>query len=168
MAQQCAGIRGPGGYCRPYMSLNGTGASRPVSPRMTRLCRRTLPVGLKVVLPFLGLSLIAGIAASGLVGMQLASAARAQLDAESIRESDSVFARFATFAERQLTDLRTFASTSGVPAAYAGGDANALRALILPAVTNQLPDPLRASAIGMDGKEIINVKADKDHIGRAL
>ena len=150
------------------MSLNGTGGSRTVSPRMTKLGRRTLPVGLKVVLPFLGLSLIAGIAASGLVGMQLASAARAQLDAESIRESDSVSASFATFEQRQLTDLRTFASTSGVPAASAGTDADALRRLILPAVTNQLPDPLMASAIGIDGKEIISVKADKDHIGQCL
>ena len=135
---------------------------------MSKSRRRALPVGLKVVLPFLGLSLIAGIAASGLVGMQLASAARAQLDAESIREADSVSASFATFEQRQLTDLRTFASTAGVPAASAGGDANVLRGLILPAVTNQLPDPLRASAIGLDGKEIISVKADKDHIGQCL
>ena len=135
---------------------------------MSKSGRRALPVGLKVVLPFLGLSLVAGLAASGLVGMQLASAARAQLDAESIREADSVSASFATFEQRQLTDLRTFASTAGVPAASAGADADSLRRLILPAVTNQLPDPLRASAIGIDGKEIISVRADKDHIGQCL
>lgn len=129
---------------------------------------RAVPVGVKVVLPFLGLSLVAGLAASGLVGMQLASAARAQMDAESIREADSVSAIFATFEQRQLTDLRTFASTAGVPAASAGADAESLRRLILPAVTNQLPDPLRASAIGIDGKEIISVRADKDHIGQCL
>jgi putative nucleotidyltransferase with HDIG domain len=127
-----------------------------------------VPVGVKVVLPFLGLSLVAGLAASGLVGMQLASAARAQMDAESIREADSVSAIFATFEQRQLTDLRTFASTAGVPAASTGADAESLRRLILPAVTNQLPDPLRASAIGIDGKEIISVRADKDHIGQCL
>jgi putative nucleotidyltransferase with HDIG domain len=135
---------------------------------MSKSRRRAVPVGFKVVLPFLGLSLVAGIAASGLVGMQLSSAARAQLDAESIREADSVSASFATFEQRQLTDLRTLASTAGVPAAAAGANADVLRDLILPAVTNQLPDPLRASAIGMDGKEIISVKADKDHIGQCL
>jgi putative nucleotidyltransferase with HDIG domain len=135
---------------------------------LSKSSRRALPVGLKVVLPFLGLSLVAGIAASGLVGMQLASAARAQLDAESIREADSVSSSFATFEQRQLTDLRTFASTAGVPAASAGGDGDALRRLILPAVINQLPDPLRASAIGMNGKELISVRADKDHIGQCL
>jgi putative nucleotidyltransferase with HDIG domain len=139
-----------------------------VTPRVPKEGRRSLPVGLKVVLPFLGLSLVAGIAASALVGMQLASAARAQLDAESIRESDSVSASFATFEQRQLTDLRTFASTAGVPAASAGADADGLRRLILPAVTNQLPDPLTASAIGIGGKEIISVKADKNNIGQCL
>jgi len=130
--------------------------------------RRALPVGLKVVLPFLALSLLAGMAASGLVGIQLASAARAQLDAESIREADSVSTSFATFEQRQLTDLRTFASTAGVPAASAATDAEELRRLMLPAVTNQLPDPLLASAIGLNGKEIISVKADKGHIGQCL
>ena len=80
---------------------------------MSKSGRRAVPVGLKVVLPFLGLSLVAGLAASALVGMQLASAARAQMDAESIREADSVSAIFATFEQRQLTDLRTFASTAG-------------------------------------------------------
>jgi len=135
---------------------------------MSKSGRRAVPVGLKVVLPFLGLSLVAGLAASALVGMQLASAARAQMDAESIREADSVSAIFATFEQRQLTDLRPFASTAGVPAASAGADADSLRRLILPAVTNQLPDPLRASAIGIDGKEIVSVRADKDHIGQCL
>src|ERR1700737_841444 len=150
------------------MSVNGVGGSRSVTPRVPKLGRRSLPVGLKVVLPFLGLSLIAGIAASALVGIQLASAARAQLDAESIREADSVSASFATFEQRQLTDLRTFASTAGVPAASASADADSLRRLILPAVTNQLPDPLAASVIGMDGIEMVSIKADKAHIGQCL
>src|ERR1700737_832133 len=150
------------------MSVNGVGGSRSVTPRVPKLGRRSLPVGLKVVLPFLGLSLIAGIAASALVGIQLASAARAQLDAESIREADSVSASFATFEQRQLTDLRTLASTTGVPGATAAAGADPPRRTILPSVTNQLPDPLRASAIGIDGKEIISIRADKNHIGQCL
>ncbi|MFN2466412.1 MAG: HD domain-containing phosphohydrolase [Candidatus Dormibacteria bacterium] len=122
--------------------------------------RRALPVGYKVVLPFLFLSMLAGLLASALVGLQLAAAARAQLDAEAIREEDSVSSSFATYEQRQLTDLRTLAATEGVARAVKARDRAALQRLVTPVVVAQLPDPLRASVILPGGLEILSAQAD--------
>jgi putative nucleotidyltransferase with HDIG domain len=130
--------------------------------------RLSLPVGYKVILPFLCLSMIAGLVASGLVGWQLASAARAQLDAAAIREQDSVASSFATFEQRQLTDLRTLVATQGVRDAVVAQNADALRTLVAPPVIAQLPDPVRVSVVLPGGRELISVRADAAHIGDCI
>ncbi|MGI8608947.1 MAG: HD domain-containing phosphohydrolase [Candidatus Dormibacteria bacterium] len=122
-------------------------------------------VGRKVILPFVVLSMVGGLASSGLVGMQLASAARAEIDAQAIREQDSVASSFGAFEQRQLTDLRTMAATQGVGAAMASGDVATLQQLLLPAVTVQLPDPLRTTALSAGGKELLSVRAVAGHVG---
>ncbi|MFN2464159.1 MAG: HD domain-containing phosphohydrolase [Candidatus Dormibacteria bacterium] len=130
--------------------------------------RLALPVGYQVVLPFLLLSMLAGLAASALVGVQLAAAARAQLDTEAIREEDSVSSSFATFEQRQLTDLRTLAATDGVGRAVKARDRASLQRLIVPAVSAQLPDPLRASVVIPDGTELLSARADQSHVSACI
>ena len=130
--------------------------------------RLSLPVGYKVILPFICLSMIAGLVSSGLVGWQLASAARAQLDAAAIREQDSVAASFATFEQRQLTDLRTLVATQGVPDAVVAQNADALRTLVAPPLIAQLPDPVRVSVVLPGGRELVSVRADAAHIGDCI
>ena len=103
------------------------------------------PVVVKVVIPFLVLSMLAGLLASGLIGLVVASSARAQVDAEAIREEDSVGASFATFEQRQLTVLRGIVATDGVPAAMETANVDQLQRLMVPVIANQLPDPLRVT-----------------------
>jgi putative nucleotidyltransferase with HDIG domain len=135
---------------------------------LARPRRLGLPVGYKVILPFLGLSMLAGLLATALVSLQLASVNRAKLDAEAIREEDSVSASFATFEQRQLTDQRSLAATTGVAAAVQARDAAVLTQLMLPAVVNQLPDPLRASVLDTSGNELVSLRADRVNLARCL
>ena len=119
-----------------------------------------MPVGYKVIIPFVILSMIVGALASAVVSQQLAASATSQLDAQAIREEDVVSASFAGFEQRQLTEMRLLTGTEGVASALSRRDVDSLRQLLFPPLANQLPDLFRASVITPDGQELMKLQVD--------
>ncbi len=156
-----ASLSGPGS---PPHAVEGAANPAKAAPAIEAASaghrRVRLRVGHKVLLPFLCLSLITGVAASAIVGLQVALTRRAQVDATAIRLEDSVSSSFAIYEQRQLTDVRTLKGTLGVPEALNNGDRARLQQLLFPVVANQLPDPLTALAVNTRGDVTLQVGAD--------
>jgi putative nucleotidyltransferase with HDIG domain len=121
---------------------------------------RRLGVGYKVVLPFLGLSLIVGLIASTVASQQTGASASAELATLAVREEDNVDSAFGAIQQRQVVDLRTLTATDGVVAAVQASNSKTLQEALYPVVANQLPDLLRVSVLDSAGHELLHLRAD--------
>ncbi|MHB8571550.1 MAG: HD domain-containing phosphohydrolase [Candidatus Dormibacteria bacterium] len=127
-----------------------------------------MPVAVKVIMPFLVLSLLAGAVASAVASSQIGAAAQAQVDATAIRQGDNLSAGFATFEQRQLTVLRALSGTKGVALATAARDRAALQRLLLPVLVNQRPDPLEATVVTLRSGVLIDIRTDPANVGACV
>ncbi|MEP7106031.1 MAG: hypothetical protein ABI838_09310 [Chloroflexota bacterium] len=76
---------------------------------------RDLPVGRKVVAPYIVLTLLVGLLVSVVATQQLATAGAQQLSLLALHEQDGVNTVFNAVEERQLSELRLVSGADGAP-----------------------------------------------------
>ncbi|HEY8642873.1 MAG TPA: hypothetical protein VIO84_08905, partial [Candidatus Dormibacteraeota bacterium] len=129
---------------------------------------RDLPVGRKVVAPYLALTLLVGALVSAVATQQLATAGAQQLSVLALHEQDNVNTVFNSVEERELTELRLLSSGAGVNKAIATGDVRALSAALLPLVANQLPILEEVVVADARGQQLLSLQADPQQPDRCL
>ena len=127
----------------------------------TRRVASSLPVGYKVMLPFLALTLISGVTFAAVAALELSSVATAQADSNLVRARDAAVDRVAAFSASQVLVLRLLSGTSGLPAAVEAGDRDALQTLLLPMLNGDSRFlGLRVSVLAASGDEVLTIRPD--------
>jgi putative nucleotidyltransferase with HDIG domain len=121
---------------------------------------RDLSVGRKVVGPYIVLTLLVGLLISAVASQQLANASAQQTSVVAVREEDAVNMVINLLEERQLSELRLLTATTGVATAVRTADRTSLTKLLLPLISNQLPEQLRVAVINGAGDQILTLEAD--------
>ena len=116
----------------------------------------------------MALTLVAGILVAAITSQQLATSSAQQLETIAVREQDNVNTVFNSIEERQLSDLRLLAATTGVAEAVRAGDTQALSRLLLPLVANDLPERVDVSVFQANGRGILQLEADPDRPDQCL
>jgi putative nucleotidyltransferase with HDIG domain len=127
-----------------------------------------VPVGYRIVFPFVALCLVLGVLVSALVSQQLGAAAASRLDREALREQYAVGTDFVSYEQRRLTLLRTLTTLDGVVAAVERQDSASLEARLYPVVASQLPVALTVSVVNVQGQELARVQADPARPSRCI
>jgi class 3 adenylate cyclase/CheY-like chemotaxis protein len=107
-------------------------AAHPVTP-ITAL---RFPVGLKITLPYIMLSLVVALAAVYLVSQLVLESAQARFTSQLVDTGKQTLDSMVREEDRLLETLRLVANTNGLAEAVRAGDAEALHRLILPAAVN--------------------------------
>jgi len=119
-----------------------------------------LPVGYKILLPFLALTLVSGLTFATVAALELATGATAQADTLLVRQGDATAERIASFGDSQQVALRLLTGAPGLADAVEVGDRRALQAVVLPMLGSQSLSGLRVSVVATDGTEILTLRTD--------
>jgi putative nucleotidyltransferase with HDIG domain len=119
-----------------------------------------LPVGYKILLPFLALTLASGLTFATVAALELATGATAQADALLVRQGDATAERMASFGDSQQVALRLLSGAPGLAEAVEAGDRQAIQAVLLPMLGSQSLSGLRVSVIATDGTEVLTLRSD--------
>jgi len=84
-----------------------------------------LPVGYKILLPFLALTLVSGLTFATVAALELATGATAQADTLLVRQGDATAERIASFGDSQQVALRLLTGAPGLADAVEVGLAGA-------------------------------------------
>jgi putative nucleotidyltransferase with HDIG domain len=126
---------------------------------------RDMPVGRKIVAPYLVLTLLVGALVSAVATQQLATQSAHQFSLLALHEQDNINAVFNAVEERELAELRLLSSAEGVSDALATGDLRALRARLVPLVVNQVPNQVEVAVGDAQGRRLLNLRADAQQPG---
>src|SRR5437764_13486079 len=128
---------------------------------------RDLPVGRKIVAPYLVLTLLVGALVSAVATQQLAGEGAHQLSLLALHEQDNLNTVFNAVEERQLSELRLLSAADGVEPAIASGNL-ALRARLLPLIVDQLPDQVEVAVGNAQGHQLLSLRADPQQPGGCI
>ena len=136
------------------------------SGRGLRLGGTRLPVGYKILLPFLALTLLSGISFAGVAAMELSSSATGEADAALLREADGVNDRLASFSRTELLTMKLLSGSPGLADAVQAHDRDAIQQRLFPMLEAQteLLD-LSVSVISRDGNELLTLRLDPSSNG---
>ncbi len=127
---------------------------------------RDLPVGRKIVAPYLVLTLLVGGLVSVVATQQLAGEGAHQLSLLAMHEQDNLNTVFNVVEERQLAELRLLTANEGVVAAVAAGDPAALSARLQPLLADQ---PWVALGVAdARGRPLVGSQRPYDHLADVL
>ena len=126
---------------------------------------RDMPVGRKIVAPYLVLTLLVGALVSAVATQQLATQSAQQFSLLALHEQDNINAVFNAVEERELAELRLLSSAEGVGDALAAGNLSALRARLVPLVVNQVPNQVEVAVGDAQGRRLLNLRADAQQPG---
>ncbi|HEX6350636.1 MAG TPA: HD domain-containing phosphohydrolase [Candidatus Dormibacteraeota bacterium] len=129
---------------------------------------RDLPVGRKIVAPYLVLTLLVGVLVSAVATQQLAGQGAQQLSLIALHEQDNINTVFNAVEERELSELRLLSGSDGVGAAISARDLGALRARLLPLIADQQPNQVEVAVAGADGRQLLSLRADPQQPGSCL
>ena len=129
---------------------------------------RDLPVGRKIVAPYLVLTLLVGALVSAVATQQLAGEGAHQLSLLALHEQDNLNTVFNAVEERQLSELRLLSAADGVEPAIATGNPAGLRARLLPLIVDQLPDQVEVAVGNAQGHQLLSLRADPQQPGGCI
>ncbi len=121
---------------------------------------RRLPVGYKILLPFLVITLASGLSFAGTASYELTAGSTAQADGLLLRAGDAVSQRVTSFQAEQQFGLQLLVGVPGLASAVEARDRTALQKLLLPPLANGAPAGLAVTVIGLDGSEVLTLQPD--------
>src|SRR6476469_4060105 len=102
-----------------------------LKPGGVRRAAARLPVGYKILLPFLALTLASGLTFATAAALELATGATAQADALLVRQGDATAERIASFGDSQLVALQLLTGAPGLADAVAAGDRQGIQGVVM-------------------------------------